>query len=79
MTIGGSCELLERRHFGRDGAEDRADAGVLAEHVDAKPAALARHIGEVEVVALGEVLGLGAREDLGDVALELRSRAARGT
>ena len=53
-------QLLERRHLGGNGAEGGADAGFLAEHVDAEAAALGRHVGEVEVVALAEVLGLGA-------------------
>ena len=42
-------ELLKRRHLGWDGAEGGADAGLLAEHVDAKAPAIGGHIGEVQV------------------------------
>ena len=72
-------QLLERRHVGRNRAERGADAGVLAEHVDAEAPALGRHVGEVEVVALAEVLGLVPGQDLGDVALELGVARRRGT
>ena len=65
-------ELVEARDVGRDRAERRADAGLLAEDVDAKPAAIGRHIGEVEVVALVEELGLVLGEDFSQVTLELR-------
>ena len=53
-------QLVERRHLGRDGAEGRADARFLAEHVDAEAAAVGGHVREVEVVALAEVLVPGA-------------------
>ncbi len=72
-------ERVQRRHLGRDRAEHRADAGILAEHVDAETAAFLRHIGEIDVVAGAEPLGLVPRQDLGDVRLELREQRARGT
>ena len=50
------AQLVDARDLGRDGAEHGADAGVLAEHVDAEAPALGRHVGEVEVVALAEML-----------------------
>ena len=71
VTIGRQRQLLERRHFGGDGAEGGADAGVLAVDVDAKAPALGGHIGEVQIAAVGEMLGLGARQDLGDIAFQL--------
>ena len=65
-------ELVDARDVLRDGAERGAEAGFLAVDVDAEAAAVGRHIGEVEVVALAEVLVLVLGEDLGEVALELR-------
>ena len=65
-------QLLERRDLGGDGAEGGADAGVLAIDVDPKAPPLAGYVGEVQVVALGEMLVLRAGEDLRYVALELR-------
>ena len=48
-----------------------ADAGLLAEHIDAKAAALGGYIGEVEIVALAQHLDLRLGQNLRDVALEL--------
>ena len=50
---GRQLQLLESGHLGRDGAEGRTDAGLLAEDVDPKPAAFGGDVGEIEVVALG--------------------------
>ncbi len=65
-------EPLERRRIGRDSAERRADAGVLAEHVDAEAPAVRRHVREVDVVTLAQPVLVGLADDLGDVAFQLR-------
>jgi hypothetical protein len=44
----------------------------LAIDVDAEASAVSRDVGEVEVVALAEILVLILGEDLGEIALELR-------
>jgi hypothetical protein len=64
-------QFLERGHFGWNCAEGGADARLLAEHVDAKTPALTRHVREVQIAPLGEIIRLGFRQNLGDVALKL--------
>ncbi len=65
-------QLVDARDVLRNRAERGAEAGFLAVHVDAEAAAVGRHVGEVEVVALAEVFVLVLGEDLGEITLELR-------
>ncbi len=65
-------QLLHGRHLRRNGAKCRADAGLLAKHVDAEAAAVRRHVREIDVVAVAQMLQLVLRQHLGDVALEFR-------
>ena len=64
-------QLVDARHLRRNRPECGADAGLLAEYVDAKPPAFGGHVGEVQVVPLAQRLHLRLGEHLGDVALEL--------
>ena len=56
----------------RNGAKRRADAGLLAKHIDAEAAAVGRDVGEIEVVALAQHLELRLGQHLGDIGLEFR-------
>ena len=67
----GQREPVDGRGVGRNRAKRRADTGVLAKDIDAKASTLGRHIGEIEIVALREMLGLRFRQNLGHVTLEL--------
>src|SRR6202012_949049 len=58
------CELFERRNRRRNRTESGADAGLLAVHVDSETAAFGGHVGEVEVVALAELLVLRSGKNL---------------
>ena len=70
--MGGKPELIHGRHLRGNGAKRGADAGLLAKYIDAKAAAFGRHVGEIEVVALAQVLQLRLGQHLGDVGLEFR-------
>ena len=72
LDDGRQRQSVDARDVLRDRAKRRAEAGFLAEHVDAETPAVGRHIGEVEVVALAEVFVLVLGEDLGEITLELR-------
>ena len=67
---GRQAQLLHGRHLRRDGAKCGADAGLLAEDVNAKSAAFARHVRKIDVVALAQMLELIRSQHLGDVGFE---------
>ncbi len=67
---GRQIQAFKCRHFAGNEAEGGADAGFLAEHIDAKAAAVFRYIGEIEVMALVEAFALVGAQDLGNVAFQ---------
>ncbi len=72
VTAGGSASFSKEGTSDGMGPERRANTRFLAKDVHPKAAALRGDIREIEIIPLGEMLSLRAREDLGDVPLEFR-------
>ena len=68
---GWQVQLIDARHLRGDRPEHRADAGLLAKDVGTEAAAVARDIGEIQIMARTQRRHLRLRQDLGDVAVEL--------
>jgi hypothetical protein len=60
----GQVQLIHRQRLGRDGAEHRAHAVQVPQHVDAEAAAAGEGVGEVGAVVRLEALLRLARHDL---------------